>query len=121
MLTCLPMKISGPIVRGNGLATRLFSLPTANLQLSQPHVLEPGVYAAKVSFGGREYQAAAYVSPLQPKMIEVHLFGFSGDLYGQELEVQVIEKTSPHVDGRSEEEMKLKVAADVKKVREYFS
>ncbi len=114
------MKFSGTVVKGSGKANELFGLPTANVELGAPSELEPGVYAAWATVEGREYQAAAYVSPKFPKLIEVHLFQFSGDLYGKLLEIQVLEKTSPHVDWVGPDHMKAKVKDDLKKVQAYF-
>jgi riboflavin kinase/FMN adenylyltransferase len=60
-----------------------------------------GVYAAVVKYGGREYSAIANlgirptVSIEGKRALEVHLLGFTGDLYGEELVVELREFIRP--------------------------
>ena len=91
-----PFSLRGPVVKGEGLGRKL-GFPTANLGLDavQLDLLADGVYAAKVQYGGQSFSGMANVGsrpsvPGRTKGVEVHLFDFDGDLYGQTLGVQFI-------------------------------
>ena len=98
-----------------------FGLPTANLEFDEVIPLEAGVYAAYAFVGQTRYNAVAYVGPRGSEKFETHLFAFSGDLYDQQLTVEVLDRVGQHVAWESEEQMKQKVAADVQKARDYFA
>jgi riboflavin kinase/FMN adenylyltransferase len=115
------VKLSGQVVRGQGFAMLAFGLPTANLELVEAVTLEPGVYAAYSYVGSDRYNSVVYIGPQGSEKFEVHLFDFSGDLYEQTLEVEILTMVSQHVPWESEEQMKAKVAADVQKARDYFA
>ena len=91
MMLGRPWSARGRVVEGQKLG-RTLGFPTANMVLGD--LIEPrkGVYAVNASTGGARYKGVANfgrrptvgsVSPL----LEVHLFDFSGDLYGQEIDV----------------------------------
>ncbi|MXN66152.1 bifunctional riboflavin kinase/FAD synthetase [Stappia sp. GBMRC 2046] len=69
--------------------------PTANLTLSPEAELAHGIYAVRVKHGGTAHDGVASHGRRptfdngQP-LFEVHLFDFSGDLYGHELEVELV-------------------------------
>jgi riboflavin kinase/FMN adenylyltransferase len=75
---------------------RELGFPTANLKLDA-HMLRPlyGVYAVRAHVDGRVYDSVANfgVRPmfeLAKPLLEVHLFDFSGDLYGKAMSVDFI-------------------------------
>ncbi len=115
------MKLSGQVVRGQGFATLAFGIPTANLEFTDAVTLKPGAYAAYTYVGTERYASVAYTGPQGSEKFEVHLFDFSGDLYDQMLEIEVLKMVSPHVAWESEEQMKAKVVADVELAKAYFS
>lgn len=92
-----PHLISGTVVQGDARG-RAIGFPTANLEDSDVVVPAPGVYVGIASAGGTNYQAAIHIgeSPTfgsgTPTRVEVHLIGFSGDLYGQELSVEFYDR-----------------------------
>lgn len=81
------------VVHGNKLG-RSLGFPTANLEVldNKPFLLADGVYAVTIKFDKTVYKGMANVG-FRPtidgkmRMIEVNLFDFSGDLYGQTLVV----------------------------------
>lgn len=88
-----PYTVRGLVVKGNEFG-RSLGFPTANLQPQDPVKLIPGdgVYAVKVHFEDRLYHGMANigkrptVSPSESSSVtEVHIFGFSDDLYGKNL------------------------------------
>lgn len=93
--------------------------PTANLE--RVHTLIPGdgVYAVRVPYRQTIWPGAANVGPNptfgeQVRKIEVHLIGFDGNLVGQELAVDFVERlrdTRPFAGvGQLVEQLKLDVA-----------
>lgn len=75
---------------------RTIGFPTANLERVATVVPAFGVYAVRAwTAGGEGYAAAANVGPNptfgeEAVKIEVHLLGYQGDLYGQELQVEFV-------------------------------
>ncbi|MDR0907673.1 MAG: riboflavin kinase [Rikenellaceae bacterium] len=94
------MIIKGQVVSGAGIG-RQIGYPTANIAMFEDFDMPSGVYAAVVTFGGQQYSAIANlgvrptVSDGGERTLEVHLLGFSGDLYGQELTVKLDEFIRP--------------------------
>jgi riboflavin kinase / FMN adenylyltransferase len=90
----------GTVVNGNQRG-RLLGYPTANLVLSDPDKLLPqhGVYAVTVEILDGPFKGTACKGMMnlgfRPTVagkefrVEVHLFGFEGDLYGLQLRVSV--------------------------------
>jgi riboflavin kinase/FMN adenylyltransferase len=115
------MRLSGTVIRGQGFATIAFGLPTANLDFDQVITLEPGVYVGYGYVGEARYAAVIYSGPQGSEQFEVHLFEFSGDLYGQTLVVDIVKRIGSHVAWESEEQMRAKVAGDVQLAKDYFS
>jgi len=91
-------RIEGKIIEGNHLGTKI-GFPTANLEVSDKYKIIPceGVYASYVYWKQKRYEGMAYigkrptVTSCGEKRIEVHLFNFSGNLYGETLQVEFVE------------------------------
>ena len=91
-----PYAVSGRVVPGQRLG-RTLGVPTANLVLPPTNRLAHGIYAARALVNGRVYPGVASfgVRPTVdngPPILEVHLLDFEGDLYGRQLEVELIER-----------------------------
>ncbi len=91
-----PVSVLGTVVRGDGRGLAL-GFPTANLDLH--HELHPpeGVYAAFARVGGALRPAVINIGRRPTfdgtqRQFEVHLLNWSGDLYGRDLEVFLLEK-----------------------------
>jgi riboflavin kinase/FMN adenylyltransferase len=99
--------------RGRGLG-----FPTANLKLE--HTLQPtfGIYAVRArSHDGRTYDGVASFGlrpmfKLPTPLMEVHLFDFSGDLYGEVLAVELIAYLRGEESFEGVEALKAQIAAD---------
>jgi riboflavin kinase/FMN adenylyltransferase len=90
-----PLRLVGRVVEGFRRG-RTLGFPTANLDCSGNVVPGDGVYAARATLDSQIYAAALNVGPLPTfsttaRQIEAHLIGFSGDLYGQTLELEVLD------------------------------
>ena len=105
--------IAGPVVRGDGIG-KTYGCPTANLALRRTQVpFHSGVYAAHATLNREVYKAALVIQE-KPWKIEVHLLDYEGsDFYGQQLSVDPVQKISEIEKYDSEEELKVKIKADL--------
>ncbi|MFN4080633.1 MAG: riboflavin biosynthesis protein RibF [Saprospiraceae bacterium] len=98
-----PFPISGRVVTGRQIG-RSIGFPTANIQPPDPYKFIPpnGIYAAQTTFDGQTWPVLLYIgerpsveSANACRTIEAHLVGFEGDLYGQNLSIDVIDYVRP--------------------------
>jgi len=80
------------IVRHGEKRGRLLGFPTANLALDPSNRLAYGIYAVTLEVDGVVHDAVASFGRRPtfdngPPLLEVHVFDFSGDLYGKNVEV----------------------------------
>lgn len=95
MLT-VPYRLRGHVVGGQRIG-RTMGFPTANLSVDEPLKVLPGdgVYAVRVRLHGMAYRGMLSIGNRptigdRPTAVEVHLLGFSGDVYGETIEVEFI-------------------------------
>jgi len=74
---------------------RVLGYPTANMALGSDCRLRHGIYAVRASVGGRIVDGVASFGRRPTfdngaPLLEVHLFDFAGDLYGQVLDVEFV-------------------------------
>jgi riboflavin kinase/FMN adenylyltransferase len=86
-----PWFVSSTVITGDKRG-RALGYPTANLKLDPGCGLKQGIYAVRVGFDGKLYDAVASFGrrPMFDNgapILEVFLFDFNGDLYGQRLDV----------------------------------
>lgn len=89
-----PWFVSGEVIHGDKRGREL-GFPTANLRLDTACGLRHGVYAVRVACGGRRYDGVANFGrrPMFDSgavLLEVFLFDFAGDLYGQRIDTAFI-------------------------------
>lgn len=83
--------VAGKVIRGRELGRKL-GFPTANLERGEEQYPPDGVWAVRARVGNEWLPAVANLG-MRPtvdgenRTLEVHLLGFSGDLYGQVIEV----------------------------------
>jgi len=91
-------RIEGKIIEGNHLGMKI-GFPTANLEVSDKSKIIPceGVYASYVYWKQKKYEGMVYIGKRPTvtnrgeKRIEAHLFNFSGDLYGETIQLEFVE------------------------------
>ncbi|MBD8526562.1 bifunctional riboflavin kinase/FAD synthetase [Pseudomarimonas arenosa] len=92
-----PYRLSGRVVRGQRLGRKL-GFPTANIRLAGRRSALDGIVAAWVQGVGEAPWPAVCSIGTRPTvggvepLLEVHLFDFDGDLYGQRLTVDFVAK-----------------------------
>ncbi|MDD5698193.1 MAG: riboflavin biosynthesis protein RibF [Victivallaceae bacterium] len=119
-----PYSLSGIVEKGHQDAGRDLNRPTANLDIRYGVMPPCGVYAGRALVGGRAYVAAVnigtsptYNRPGPDKIrLEVHCVNFSGDLYGQTVEVELWEYLREERCFFSPAELKLQIEADLTRI-----
>ncbi|HOJ27868.1 MAG TPA: bifunctional riboflavin kinase/FAD synthetase [Spirochaetota bacterium] len=98
MLLGRPYTLRGTVVKGQ-MRGRLLGYPTANITPDDPDKIIPkdGVYAVRVHINGMLYHGMLNIGTNPTfenteRTIEVHIFDFDADIYGQTLEVFFIER-----------------------------
>jgi len=95
-----PYTLHGSVVEGQQIGRKI-QFPTANIEASDPNKLIPGhgVYAVFVNVEGKRYQGMLNIGTrptvnrnADNRSIEVHILEFDGNLYGNEIELEFIEK-----------------------------
>lgn len=116
----------GRVERGAGRG-RTLGVPTANLAIDPRLVVpEQGIFAARV-FYKRWWEAALYRGERatfahdgQRSAVEVHLLDFEGDLYSQELEVEIVQKIRDDRRFSTVEALVARITEDLAKIRRFF-
>ena len=117
--------IEGVVIGGNRLGRKL-GFPTANIAISDDLAVENGVYCSKVFVEGDEYVAMTNVG-IRPsvdgsrRLLETHLFGFQGLLYGLKLRVELYDKIRDEKRFSSVEELREQIAKDFNKIKELMA
>ncbi|MBR1666753.1 MAG: bifunctional riboflavin kinase/FAD synthetase [Bacteroidaceae bacterium] len=123
-----PYTLQGTVVQGfqNG---RKLGFPTANLQIDPLKLIpENGAYLVRTSLAHPLSKEAAPQPPLcfgmlnigtrptlhngKQRSIEVHLFDFEGDLYGQSLQIDLLHHLRKEIEFRSLDELKAQLLQD---------
>jgi riboflavin kinase/FMN adenylyltransferase len=116
-----PYRLFGVVAVGQRRG-RTLGFPTANLTSIPNLVPGFGVYAVRVPLGGKTYGGAAHLGPNATfgettPSVEVHLLDFEGDLYGQSLVIDFIDKVRDTRSFASADELKRQIDVDVAKSR----
>lgn len=114
--------VSGTVVKGNQLG-RSIGYPTINVLPDNPSLDEipKGIYAVRALLHGRHYDGMANLGTrptlgLQELLLEVNLFDFSGDIYGEKLTVYFFDFIREEKKFESLEELKDQIGQDKKMV-----
>ena len=94
-----PYRLAGVVVRGDQLGRQL-GYPTANLRIDSPHKLIPadGIYAVYVEHAEQRYDGMLYIGHRPTiqgtsRNIEVNIFNFEQNIYGDKLRVDLLART----------------------------
>lgn len=101
--------------------------PTANLLPQGDKPLPQGVFVAEVQYPGSEVlQAVAHIGP-RPTfaeaalVIELHILDFTGDLYGQTLQVALVKKLRDQRAFACPDELVGQIRRDIHQARALFA
>lgn len=106
---------------------RLIGAPTINQHFDKNFVLpKKGVYASVTVVDNTEYPSVTNIG-LRPSFenedfrSETCILGFSGDLYGQDIEVRLLEYLRDEIKFESMEKLSEQIEKDAKKSKELFA
>ena len=117
----MPYRLSGHVVVGDQRG-RTLGFPTANLGDVQTIMPRQGVYATAAWFGGQRFGSTTHIGTnptfgvAEPK-IEVFVHDFSGDIYGQRLDVDFLTYLREPVRFDSAEALIRQMQDDVRRSR----
>lgn len=123
-----PFMLRGSVVRGRGLA-RTWGMPTCNMHLNPEQIVLPyGVYASKTRVGKRYYNSISNIG-LRPTLnaaekeplLETYLFDVDIDLYGQTLEVYILDFQRAESYFSKIEEMVVVMRGDIERTKIYHA
>jgi riboflavin kinase / FMN adenylyltransferase len=112
-----PFAIHGAVIAGFQRG-RTIGVPTANLKPDGQMLPADGVYAGRCAREGQTYAAAVSVGTMPTfngaaRQVEAHLIGFSGDLYGQDLRVELLDWLRDQQKFPGVTELKSQLARDI--------
>jgi len=114
--------LHGRVVSGTGRGREL-GFPTANLGVSPGQALPAdGVYATRAYISDKTYQSVTSIGTRptfdgKERVVEVYILDYNGNLYGQELKIDVVERLRGEERFKTVDELKKKMAEDVKQGR----
>jgi riboflavin kinase/FMN adenylyltransferase len=110
--------LTGDVKKGKGLGRKL-NFPTANLFIEEEYKLIPknGVYVVKSILNEQLFYGMMNIgfNPTvggSTKNIEIHFFNFKADLYGQNIQVDILERIRDEHKFNSLEELKVQLEKD---------
>ena len=111
-------ELSGEVIHGEKRG-RLLQFPTANIDLKNAHKILPknGVYLVKSTLNGHQVFGMMNIGDkptfeTKKRSIEVYFFDWSGDLYGQHICVEVLERVRDEQKFDSAEKLQAQIQAD---------
>ena len=122
-----PYAIHGEVVHGNHIGGSLLGFPTANI-LPPPIKRLPryGVYVSRVLVDGVYYKGVTNIGKKPtvggeyPAGVETYIFGLEGDIYGKNIEVQILAFDRPEQKFTSLEELKERIEKDKEFANAYY-
>jgi len=118
-----PYAISGPVAKGDRVGRQL-GFPTANLDVSGLVLPPNGVYTGLTKVKKKSYRVALNIgfrptvaATAGPLRVEAHLLDFDGNLYGEELTVEIGSKLRAERKFASAAELRRQIIRDLAALR----
>ena len=115
-----PFSLRGTVVEGQKIGRKI-NFPTANVEASDPNKIIPGhgVYAVTVTHQSKSYQGMLNIG-IRPtvnrnadqRSIEVHLFDFNQEIYGEQIKIQFHQKVRDEKKFASVDDLKIQLEYD---------
>jgi riboflavin kinase/FMN adenylyltransferase len=115
-----PFSLQGTVVTGAGRGVGL-GFPTANLDIASERAIPPdGVYTGWAHINGKAYQSMANIGRCPTfgggeRTVEAYIVDYQGDLYGQELKLDIIARLRDEKKFDTVEALKEQMAEDVRR------
>lgn len=116
-----PYAISGKVIHGDKRG-REFGFPTANIHMFHNRPPLKGVFAVKLNSmqGVANLGVRPTIAGISKLNLEVHLFDFSKDLYGQHANVTFLKKIRDEKKFKNIDALKAQIQIDINNVKKYF-
>jgi riboflavin kinase / FMN adenylyltransferase len=120
-------RLDGEVVDGDKRG-RTIGIPTANLSIwAERAIPAAGVYACQVTVGSKIWNAVTNVGirptfeskPVMPR-IEAHLLDYQGNLYGQQVRIEFIERLRDEMKFPDVQALVAQIQTDIQKARKIF-
>jgi riboflavin kinase/FMN adenylyltransferase len=117
-----PYNLGGQVISGNHRGAEL-GFPTANIAPDKELVPARGVYAVRVLREGKSHDGVLSIgfNPTfadKKRSVEVYIFDFQQDIYGESLEILFIERIRDEVRFESPEKLIAQIERDIDRARE---
>ncbi|MBO5552489.1 MAG: bifunctional riboflavin kinase/FAD synthetase [Lachnospiraceae bacterium] len=117
-----PYSIQGEVVHGRRLGSRI-DIPTANIIPDEDKLIPPyGVYHSYVHLGNRRLEGVTNIG-VKPTIeeddrltAETHIPGFNGDIYGQDIKIELLHYLRPEIRFESIDMLRKQMQADIRKI-----
>ena len=119
-----PFCMGGRVIRGLNIGAARLGYPTANIRLQRSVSPLDGIFAVRVHGAAEEPLEGVASIGYRPtvggteKILEAHIFDFSGDLYGRFLDVEPVAKLRDEVHFDSLDELRAQMDRDADQARE---
>jgi riboflavin kinase/FMN adenylyltransferase len=127
-----PVSILGTVIKGVSQGHKL-GFPTANIDPHHEVIPPQGVYAVEVIFKNKRFNGACNIGPKPrfstqysirntqyAKTIEVYIFDFKKNIYGEYLEIQFLKKVRDEKKFKTVQDLVSRIKKDVKAVKAYL-
>ncbi|MBP3722659.1 MAG: bifunctional riboflavin kinase/FAD synthetase [Selenomonadaceae bacterium] len=120
-----PFSYIGEVIHGDERGRKI-GFPTANLKIEEKRATLPnGAYAVKIKYEDKVYKGMANIGnnptfDLNEKRIEVNIFNFSKNIYGEKIEIMFVKKLRDEVKFESVEKLTEALRNDKKRAEEIF-
>lgn len=121
-------ELNGTVIKGAQIG-REIGFPTANVLIEDPIKILPanGVYVVAVSLGGVRLKGVMNIG-FRPtidtslrKQIEIHIFDFNSDIYGQKLRVELLTRLRDEIKFENKEFLVKQIQQDVSMAHDFFA
>jgi riboflavin kinase/FMN adenylyltransferase len=114
--------VTGRVVTGKGRGGKILGVPTANLASENDLLPSCGIYAVWVIRDGKRLPGVANIGTCptfenQDLTLEAHLLDFTGDLYGEVLQVEFVARLRDEQRFPSIDELAAQIRADMAEAR----
>lgn len=116
-----PYAVCGIVVKGDGRG-RGFGVPTANIASKHSIIPSNGVYAARLFVRDQYYKGIVNIG-MRPTFnaksfaIEVHIFDFNEDIYGEDITIYFIQKIREEKKFQNAEDLVKQIDKDITEAR----
>lgn len=119
-----PFSLDGVVIKGEGRGKKI-GYPTANIKVSEDQLIPAkGVYVTRTRYQGMTFNSITNIgsnptfNKVQSLNIETNLFDFNSDIYGEEIEVNFLQKLRDERRFPTVNDLIKQISEDVDKAKE---